>query len=132
MRKYALVLAGLCLVSAPVAASPQTGGATQTAAQNAQPQERKEITVPEEILKTYVGEYAVIPEETLTITFENGSLWGQPTGSTKRQMFAETETKFFLKSSPTEVTFQKDAKGNVVGLILKLGTRPEVTFKKIK
>lgn len=132
MRNYVLILAGVSLLSASVAASPQTSGGSSSSVQNPQPQERKEVTVPEEILKTYVGEYAVIPEEILTITFENGSLWGQPTGSAKRQMFAETETKFFLKSSPTELTFQKDAKGGVTALILKRGTSPEVTLKKVK
>ena len=132
MRKYVLVLGGLCLLSASVAASPQASAAAPSPAQNPAPQERKDVTVREEVLETYVGEYAVVPGEVLTITLENGSLWGQTTGSTKRQMFAETETKFFLKSSPTEVTFQKDAKGHVIALGLKMGTRPEVTLKKIK
>ena len=133
MRKSVLVLASLYLVSAPVAALPQTSGVSPTRVQNAQLQERKEVTVPEEILKTYVGDYEMAPDENLKITFENGSLWGEPPGSTnKRQVFAETETRFFLKSSPTEVTFQKDAKGNVTGLLMKRGTNPEVTFKKIK
>lgn len=63
-------------------------------------------------MKTYVGEYEFAPEENLKITFENGSLWGQPPGSAKRQMFAESETKFFVKTSPTEVTFQQDEKGD--------------------
>ena len=132
MRQYILILAGVTLCSATAAASPQTSGGSATPVQNAQPQERNEITVPEEILKTYVGQYAVVPEETLTITFENGSLWGQLPGSAKRQMFAETEAKFFLKSSPTELTFQKDGKGNVIALVLKRGTRPEMTLKKVK
>jgi CubicO group peptidase (beta-lactamase class C family) len=96
------------------------------------PQERKEITVPEEILKTYVGEYEFAPDENLKITFENGSLWGEPPGSAKRQMFAESETKFFVKTSPTEVTFQKDEKGNVIGVIVKSGPRPEMKLKKVK
>ena len=47
-------------------------------------------------------------------------------------MYAETETQFFLKSSPTELTFQKDAKGNVTGLIMKWGARPEMNMKKVK
>ena len=132
MRKDVLILGVLCLLSATVMASPQTSGASQISVQNPQPQERKEITVPEEILKTYVGEYEFAPEESLKITFENGSLWGQPPGSAKRQMFADSETKFFVKTSPTEVTFQKDEKGNVVGLIMKSGPRPEIKLKKVK
>ena len=132
MRHYILILTGVCLASAAVAASPQAAGSSPAPAQTAQSQERKEVTVPEAILKTYVGEYAVVPEEVLTITLDKGSLWGQPTGSAKRQMFAETETKFFLKTSPVEVTFQKDANGSVTGLILKMGTKPEVNMKKVK
>ena len=117
---------------ATVAASPQTTGGSPTPVQNAQPQERKEITVPEAILKTYAGDYEIAPGEILKITFEDGSLWGEPPGANKRQLFAETETKFFLKSSPTEVTFQKDANGNVTGLIMKRGTAPEMNMKKVK
>ena len=132
MPTNVLVLAGLCLLSATIAASPQTSGGRPTTASNAQPQERKEVTVPEKILRTYVGEYEITPEQVLTITFENGSLWGEPTGSPKRQMFAESETKFLVKTSPSEVTFQTDEKGNVIGLILKLGTRPEMNLKKVK
>ena len=63
--------------------------------------------------------------------FENGSL-GQPPGSAKRQMFAESETTFFVKTSPTEVTLEKDGKGNVVGVIVKSGPRPEMKLKKVK
>lgn len=47
-------------------------------------------------------------------------------------MFVESETKFFVKTSPTEVTFQKDGKGNVVGVIVKSGPRPEMKLKKVK
>ena len=131
MRKSVLALASLCLVSTTVAASPQSGVSPYTE-QNAQLQERKEITVPEAILKTYVGDYEMAPGENLKITFENGSLWGEPPGATKRQMFAETETKFFVKTSPTELTFQKDANGSVTGLILKAGTRPELKLTKVQ
>ena len=120
-------------VREPGAASPQTTGGNPAPVPNAAPQERKEITVPEDVLKNYVGEYELTSEQiVIKITFENGSLWGEPAGSPKRQLFAETESKFFLKSSPTEVTFQKDAGGHVTGFLMKSGTRPEVTLKKVK
>jgi hypothetical protein len=42
------------------------------------------------------------------------------------------ETKFFVKTSPTEVTFRKDEKGNVVDVIVKSGPRPDMKLKKVK
>jgi pimeloyl-ACP methyl ester carboxylesterase len=116
--------------SSTVAASPQIEGPTSTP--SAEPPKRPEITVPEAILEAYVGEYANTPALTVKITLENGSLWGEPTGYAKRQMFAETETKFFLKSSPTELTFHKDDKGKVIGVTVKSGSTPEMTLKKVR
>ena len=94
--------------------------------------EKKEIKVAVKVLQAYVGEYEVAPERTLTITLEDGSLWGQPTGSTKRQMFAESPTKFFLKEAPVQITFAKDPKGKVTGLTMEQEGRPTREAKKIK
>ena len=144
MRNYALLLAGVCLLSSPVvtAASgdavnqtPQTAKPTPPPAKpGAQPEtakERKEIKVPETVLKTYVGEYEMGPGRILSITLENGSLWGQPGTQTKRQLFAETQTKFFLKDLDVQLTFQKDPKGNVTGLEMVQRGNPS-QGKKIK
>ena len=98
----------------------------------APPQERKEIKVAEKVLKTYVGEYSLTPERILTVTLEDGYLWGQPTDQTKRQMFPESQTKFFLKDIDAQVTFQKDAKGVVVGMLMDQAGRPQRELKKIK
>ena len=133
MRNYVLLLAGVCLLSAPVgAAEPAGSPATITAAQDAKPKERKEIKVTEKVLKTYVGEYEMGPGRILTLTLENGSLWGQPTEQPKRQLFAESNTKFFLKDLEVQITFQKDAKGQVVGLVMDQADRPQRELKKIK
>ena len=145
MRKYALLLAGVCLLhtsalAAIASAAPvgQAAGATKPAppkvvppAQDAKPQERKEIKVTEKVLKTYVGDYEMGPDRILHITLENGSLWGQPGAQEKKQLFAETQTKFFLKDLDIQLTFQKDAKGNVTGLQLVQRGNPS-EGKKIK
>ena len=113
-------------------ASPQAGGGTPPSAPAAQQQERKEITVAEEVLKTYVGDYGETRELSVKISFENGSLWAERPGFDKRQMFAATETTFFLKTSRTDLTFQKDAEGRVTGVAVKAGANPEMTLRKIK
>ena len=118
--------------------APQPKAAPPAAAKSAPPPagkaaaERKEIKLSEKVLKTYVGEYEMSPERTLNITLETGSLWGEPTNSQKRQIFAESATKFFLKDLEVELTFLKDAKGNVTGLKMNQAGRPERELKKIK
>jgi hypothetical protein len=84
------------------------------------------------VLKTYVGEYEMTGGRVLTLTLENGSLWGQPTDQQKRQLFAESDTKFFLKDLDVQLTFQKDPKAKVVGLVMDQGGRPQRELKKLK
>lgn len=133
MRNSVLLLAGLCLLHSPASAAELAGPtAIVTAAQAAKPVERKEIKLTEKALKPYVGEYEMAPGRILTMTLENGSLWGQPTDQEKRQLFAESATKFFLKDLDVQVTFQKDPKGTVVGLLMDQEGRPQRELKKIK
>jgi CubicO group peptidase (beta-lactamase class C family) len=82
------------------------------------PKEAHEITVPESILKMYVGEYQISPDFSITITLENGGLMAQPTNQGKFNLYAETETLFFLKVVDAKVEFKKDDKGVVNGIIL--------------
>lgn len=109
------------VVAPPSAAKPQAPGA-----------ERKEVKVPEKVLQTYVGEYEMGPGRVLAFSFEKGSLWGGPVGDDKSQLFAVSPTKFFLKDVPIEITFQKDAKGTVTGLLMEREGRPAQEGKKIK
>jgi hypothetical protein len=126
---------GICLLQPGLAYAQETKPkppAPATTQPTAPAQERKEIKVPEKVLKTYVGEYSMTPERVLTVTLEDGYLWGQPTDQTKRQMFPESQTKFFLKDIDAQVTFQKDAQGNVVGMLMDQAGRPQRELKKIK
>ncbi len=63
------------------------------------------------------------------MTLEKGELGSAP-WFRQTQMFTGSETKFFVKTSPNEVTFQTE-KGNVVGVIMKSGPRPETKLKKV-
>lgn len=145
MRNYVLLLAGVCLLQpalahaqttskpqppAPAASKPAAPG--QTAAKPAPPAAaKKEITVPEKVLKTYAGEYQQ-EERILEIELKDGGLWGAPQGQNKRQLFAESTTKFYLKDLPIQLTFQKDKKGIVTGLQMQQGDGPIRDMKKVK
>jgi CubicO group peptidase (beta-lactamase class C family) len=85
------------------------------------PVERVEITVAEDALREYVGEYQVRPQFSLTVTLENGRLQVQPTGQSKAPMFAEAKDAFFLRVANAQIRFTRSPSGEVTGLILEQG-----------
>ena len=60
------------------------------------------------MLQDYVGTYQLTPSFSLSMTLENGQLMTQATGQPKFPLFAESETKFFLKVVDAEVEFVRD------------------------
>jgi len=82
---------------------------------------RQEITVAQDVLATYVGNYQIAPNVFMMVTLENGQLTTQVTGQAKIPVFAETETLFFLKVVPATLEFRKDANGAVTGVALSQG-----------
>ena len=100
------------------------------------PKERKAVTVASSVLDKYVGQYRIqYPPTTFIITNENGKLTAQRDAQPKVEMFAESETDFFLKTEDIQFKFVKDTNGAVTGLVVHQGdgTLYEVmTGQKIK
>ena len=94
------------------------------------PSERKKVSVTPAILAKYVGVYEAVPGSDLVMTFEDGKLMTQATGRPKKQLFAESETKFFLKDVDAEIEFFKNEKGEATFLELHLGGRDTKYIKK--
>ena len=94
------------------------------------PSERKEVTVSPAILAKYVGTYKLMPDFDIVMTLEGGQLMTQATGQPKFPLFAESETKFFLKVVDAEVKFFKNDKGEVTHLILHQGGQDVKGTKK--
>ena len=86
------------------------------------PSERKEVTVAPEILKTYAGTYKLGPKLDMVMTVEDGRLMGQVTGQEKFQLFAASETSFYLKVVEASGDFVKE-NGVVTHLIWHQGGR---------
>lgn len=82
------------------------------------PKEHKAIKLEAKVLDAYVGEYQVVPGFGLTVSREGDQLFAQATGQGKFELFAETETDFFLKVVDAQITFVKDDKGQVTHLVL--------------
>lgn len=86
------------------------------------PYGRKAIAVDPAILDKYIGEYKTEkPPTSITITNENGKLFQKRGGEQKQEMFAESETKFFLKTEDIQLVFAKDADGAVTGVTVFQG-----------
>ncbi len=85
------------------------------------PVERTSIAVNPAVLAQYVGRYQIGPDFILAVTLENGQLMTQATGQNKLEVFAESETKFFLKAVDAQLTFGKDAEGKVTHVTLHQG-----------
>jgi len=87
--------------------------------------ERKEITLPHEVLAQYVGTYAFGPGMNMLIMLEGGQLLTKLGPQPKIPIFPESQTMFFPKVVDAEIEFEKDAKGAVTGLILHQGGRDQ-------
>ena len=82
------------------------------------PVKRVFVQVPEETLKTYVGDYELAPNFVIAITVEDGKLIGQATGQGKTELRPENENKFYVEEADGEVSFIKDTSGKVSALKL--------------
>jgi hypothetical protein len=70
---------------------------------------------------SYLGNYELVPGFVVTVTREGDRLFAQATGQPRFELYAESETKFFLKVVDAQMTFVKDDKGQVDHLILHQG-----------
>ncbi|HET8669300.1 MAG TPA: serine hydrolase [Candidatus Saccharimonadales bacterium] len=77
-------------------------------------QARVVIQVDPKILEAYVGQYYfdAPAHETLTVTREGSKLFVDTPSNQKTELFAESESKFFLKIRPIQMTFIR-AEGQV-------------------
>jgi CubicO group peptidase (beta-lactamase class C family) len=80
--------------------------------------DRKEIILPVATLAKYVGTYELQPGVDMMIRLEGDHLTTQLPGQQRFQLFAESETKFFLKVVDAQVEFFKDAAGTVTHAVM--------------
>jgi len=85
------------------------------------PKVRAEIALDSAVIESYVGVYQLSPTFEIAVTREGPALFLQATGQEKVRMFAESPTDFFVKIVDAQVTFEKDATGQVTRLILHQG-----------
>lgn len=82
------------------------------------PQAKKAITLPEEKLKQYLGEYTIKEGLNLIVTLKDGELIGSPTGQPTSVLYAEKEDNFFVKDHDIRLKFTRNEKQEIEGFIL--------------
>jgi CubicO group peptidase (beta-lactamase class C family) len=92
---------------------------------------KKAATVDEAVLEKYVGEYEIQPGFSIAFTREGARLFTQATGQPKFEVFAESETKFFLKVVDAQIEFMVEEDGTVNKLVLHQGGQ-KIEGKRIK
>ncbi|HEX9422620.1 MAG TPA: serine hydrolase [Pyrinomonadaceae bacterium] len=95
------------------------------------PKERKAIKLEAKIFDAYIGEYQLAPTFVITISREGDQFFAEATGQGKFELFAETQTDFFLTVVDAQITFVKDDKGQVTHLVLHQN-KVDQPAKKIK
>jgi CubicO group peptidase (beta-lactamase class C family) len=83
-----------------------------------QPKPRTEISLSPTTFDRYVGRYNFSPTAFLTVTRDGDRFMAQLAGQGANQIYAETEKDFFYKVVDAQLTFETDADGNVVAVVL--------------
>lgn len=75
-----------------------------------------EVKIAPSVFDAYVGQYedkANLPGLIFSIYRTGDKFYGRVTGQDEFEMFAMSETKFFLKVTPAEAEFKRDASGKI-------------------
>jgi CubicO group peptidase (beta-lactamase class C family) len=95
------------------------------------PAERRAIKLDPKLYGRLAGEYELMPGFIIKILPRADRLFTQATGQPEVELFAESETRFFLKGVDAVVDFTLDASGAVTGLVLHQGGQ-DLPARKVK
>jgi CubicO group peptidase (beta-lactamase class C family) len=94
------------------------------------PAARAAIAVDEATLEGYVGTYPLSATMDITVTRDNARLFGQATGQSRFELFAETRDRFFLKVVDAQISFTRGPQGEVNGLVLHQNGKDQPASKR--
>jgi CubicO group peptidase (beta-lactamase class C family) len=95
------------------------------------PKQHTEVPIDPKLLDNYTGRYQVAPDRILEITRDRDRLFaqvtaqvnGQPIAGPKFEVFAESEKKFFVKATGSQLTFETDLEGRATSLTMQRAGR---------
>jgi CubicO group peptidase (beta-lactamase class C family) len=80
--------------------------------------EHKAIKMDANNFDVYVGEYELGPDAILKVSRDNERFFIELANKGREEIFPESKTDFFSALVDAQITFVKDSKGNVTGLVL--------------
>jgi D-alanyl-D-alanine-carboxypeptidase/D-alanyl-D-alanine-endopeptidase len=84
-----------------------------------------EVKVDPALLGEYVGRYALTPAFVIEVSREADLLFIQATNQPKLPVFAESDTRFFLRAVEAQISFERDSTGKVATLVLHQNGRDQ-------
>ncbi len=82
------------------------------------PEERKVLVLPDSTLQKYVGSYELAADFLIDITIDNGGLRAQATGQSSFELYAQSDTVFYAVIAVAEITFHPGPDGIAKALTL--------------
>jgi len=95
------------------------------------PQTRVETKIDPTRIDRFLGQYEFGPGRMITVTREGDKLFAQRGSEPAFEMFAESDTKYFLKIGDVRFEFVIESSGAVSGLVLRANGQ-EMQGKKVK
>jgi len=92
--------------------------------------QRVETVLPPEAASRVTGEYRFSPKISLMVTQDGPRMFVQLTGQPKVEIYAESETEFFLKAVDAQLTFEIDKSGKVTGVVLHQNGRDQLAIRR--
>jgi CubicO group peptidase (beta-lactamase class C family) len=89
------------------------------------PRARTAIPMDAKRFDRFVGRYQLAPNIALTISRDNGRFLAQLTGQGALDIFPESERDFFLKAVDAQLTFEVDAQGRAIAVVLHQNGRDQ-------
>lgn len=90
----------------------------------------REVAVPQEVLKTYLGRYQLNENYSFTVTEDKGQLYIQGTNEKLTTVYPMTQNRFYSKIITAQFTFNKNEKGIIDSLTLNMGK--DMNAKKVE
>lgn len=82
------------------------------------PKAKVAVTLDTALLREYVGQYQISANSSITISLQDGHLWGQAAGQGKTELFAAKKDFFFPKVVDFDIEFVRGANGKIEKFIL--------------
>lgn len=123
MSRFALALiVAAALVAAPPARAQEKGTGTDTTS-----------SLPVSKLETFTGFYEAGNGRGITITLEDGKLYGQPSTDSRRELLFREGTTFLVAGTqrPMTLTFVVGTDGRVTEMVMRQGDQ-ERRFPKVR